>query len=1289
MGRVIKNKIKGMTWWAKAGLVSLVTLATTMFMYEGWYQPRNVQAAISSVTAWTFINDTNPNTLTPNVTSASTYTAGGTSGTGRIMLIAVSFSTTATGVTMTGTNNSITATYGGISATKVIGGDDGTTAGRGIVWLGYIKDANIPSGAKNVVVTGTVTGTNVADVKIACATFSGVDQNTPFTDSKWSQTTTAATTGTAVSLNYNAGDYPVIFANNNVASSTASTTYTPAKYTSAANSSTTLGGAVAARITTLPAANVTGESTNVTMTSGRIGLIAASLKVQNIVNPTVTGASPALQQGTSGTVTVTGTGFQSGATVAISGTGVTPGTATFVSGTTLTVPVTVAANAAQGNRNVTVTNPDTGSGTGTGVFTVNAAPAPTVTATNPPNMIQGAGPTTVTITGTNFLSGSTVSFSGTGISLGSVTYVDPTTLTVPVTIAAGATLGARNVTVTLPGGQSGTGTGVFNVDSPCITGAPTSLTHGAETSTSVPLAWTGGASTDYFNVYRDGVKISTDGAVTTGSYTDTTASPGSSYVYTVKGYNTGASCESAASNSTTAVTLATTPAAPAVSNVGNGTSLNVSVNADGNSAATSYAIRINGGAYTNQYIQSGGTIGGAAAWFTRAGWGTTTISGVTNGQNYTFDVKARNAESIETGFGSTTVGNPHPALSSSITTCNACHGNPPIDNASRVGGTTGQFPGSHNKHAGSGAGQYGFACTKCHVNNTGVLNHANGAINMANPINGNAGAGYTRGNAPPVANSFNPGYCTNTYCHSNGTSVSTGTIPNNTSVAWGDTAGCTSCHGVGGSTGAPTYKSGVPKMNSHTSARAHKTATCDICHSSVTYSGGVYTRDVAHHNDGNYDLKGTLGYVFASTGGSCSTPGNGCHGPTPGTWGGKLRCVDCHNKTITRTKGRTGAVLANAVSEFGLAWGHKKSGRQLVADDDCIVCHLEGDGTTHKPSAYHQDGNIDLRDPWGAGETPITNMSNGAFTFSRFSTSFAAGSRSSTLNNSNIAQVITLRFCVRCHSKQGATNPTARSNNGGSGTANMPFGGIPLGANYTVLNGASVAGGVVNVFSQFSTGNSSVHPIRGPRVKDYPTAARLLDPYKPTGTRGTGGTKTAGIILNCFDCHNAPTSPLTRRTTVAHGNAATIRGNVYTNPYTLCQVCHTGYTVADNHGTGSAMAMSTGRSGEGFNSGCYSCHGDSGDTDAGTTPTTVRPARGQGYHGFNTLLNGSAKWPSASGGRPYAFIRNTQTFAGTTGYHRPKGGMGELPNTGSATCMGGSGCAGNGSAEPYTPGGQY
>jgi len=79
--------------------------------------------------------------------------------------------------------------------------------------------------------------------------------------------------------------------------------------------------------------------------------------------PTIMLLSPAsLRRGRSyQAITITGSGFASGASVAFSGSGITVNSATVNSPTQLTVVVSLSSRASTGTRNVTVTNPDAGS----------------------------------------------------------------------------------------------------------------------------------------------------------------------------------------------------------------------------------------------------------------------------------------------------------------------------------------------------------------------------------------------------------------------------------------------------------------------------------------------------------------------------------------------------------------------------------------------------------------------------------------------------------------------------------------------------------------------------------------------------------------------------------------------------------------------------------------------------------------------------------------------------------------------------------------------------------------
>src|SRR5206468_9145430 len=117
--------------------------------------------------------------------------------------------------------------------------------------------------------------------------------------------------------------------------------------------------------------------------------------------------------GSSVPVTITGTNFQTGATLSV-GAGITVSSVSLPSATQLTATLAIAAGATVGTRNVTVTNPDTQSGTLTGGFTVAAA-APTVTTIAPTQGTVGSS-VPVTITGTNFQTGATLSV-GAGITV--------------------------------------------------------------------------------------------------------------------------------------------------------------------------------------------------------------------------------------------------------------------------------------------------------------------------------------------------------------------------------------------------------------------------------------------------------------------------------------------------------------------------------------------------------------------------------------------------------------------------------------------------------------------------------------------------------------------------------------------------------------------------------------------------------------------------------------------------------------------------------------------------------
>ena len=105
------------------------------------------------------------------------------------------------------------------------------------------------------------------------------------------------------------------------------------------------------------------------------------------------------------------------------------------------------------------------------------APPPATPASLAPNTIQQGQTTNLVLTGTStagsefydpgaaFPNRLAAAFSGTGLTVNSITFNSPTQVTLNVTAAGGATTGARNLTITNPDGQQATGNSLLTVQS--------------------------------------------------------------------------------------------------------------------------------------------------------------------------------------------------------------------------------------------------------------------------------------------------------------------------------------------------------------------------------------------------------------------------------------------------------------------------------------------------------------------------------------------------------------------------------------------------------------------------------------------------------------------------------------------------------------------------------------------------------------------------------------------------------------------------------------------------------
>jgi hypothetical protein len=173
--------------------------------------------------------------------------------------------------------------------------------------------------------------------------------------------------------------------------------------------------------------------------------------------PTVASVSPNSGTTSGGTsVTISGSGFASGATVSFGGAAAT--NVNVASGTSITA--TTPAHAA-GAVDVVVTNTGNHSGTLTSGYTyVVPTPAPTIASVSP-NSGTTSGGTSVTITGTGFASGATVSFGGAPAT--SVNVVGSASITAATPAHAAGTV---NVVVTNPDNQSATLTNGFTYTVP-------------------------------------------------------------------------------------------------------------------------------------------------------------------------------------------------------------------------------------------------------------------------------------------------------------------------------------------------------------------------------------------------------------------------------------------------------------------------------------------------------------------------------------------------------------------------------------------------------------------------------------------------------------------------------------------------------------------------------------------------------------------------------------------------------------------------------------------------------
>ena len=224
-----------------------------------------------------------------------------------------------------------------------------------------------------------------------------------------------------------------------------------AKATTFISATQLTAGITAADIATAGTASVT--VTNPAPGGGISGALpftinGAALSLVSIAPATATAG------GTAFAMTLTGTGFVSGATVNF---GSNPAiTASSVTSTQIVATIPAADIVTAGSVNVTVTNPAGGGVSNPQVFSVTN-PAPTEISIAPPSATAGGAAFTLTVNGAGFISTSVVKFNGVAKT---TTFISSTQLTAAIAAADIATAGTATVTVTNPAPGGGTSSSI-------------------------------------------------------------------------------------------------------------------------------------------------------------------------------------------------------------------------------------------------------------------------------------------------------------------------------------------------------------------------------------------------------------------------------------------------------------------------------------------------------------------------------------------------------------------------------------------------------------------------------------------------------------------------------------------------------------------------------------------------------------------------------------------------------------------------------------------------------------
>ena len=209
-------------------------------------------------------------------------------------------------------------------------------------------------------------------------------------------------------------------------------------------------------------------------------------------------------------------------------------------------------------------------------------------------------------------------------------------------------------TFTVSGGTGGGNSGSDGTSS-VPPAAPIISAASAISATSITWNWVDNSTTETQFIVHDGSESvittvnssTTAGTGTAYSYIESSLTPNTSYTRHV--HATDGTFNSSASSTASAYTLANAPTAPTLS-AQTTTGMVATIAVNSNPVGTQYVIHETS---TNKYVQADGTLGVSAVWQTYNNWGGASgqvTSGLLVNTNYVYEVKARNADSVETAY---------------------------------------------------------------------------------------------------------------------------------------------------------------------------------------------------------------------------------------------------------------------------------------------------------------------------------------------------------------------------------------------------------------------------------------------------------------------------------------------------------------------------------------------------------------------------------------------------------------------------------------------------------------